>query len=271
LSGRSVLVYGEQGLGDEIMFASMLPDLLSDAGRSRLVCDPRLQRLFARSFPNASVLSHAEAQRLAPASADVALPLGSLGRLYRTHPAAFPRHTGYLSADPALVELWRERLRATGERPWIGLSWRGGLHKTGRSMRSIPLASLKPLMKAAPASWASLQHDAAPAESEQMESATGMRLARWERIGFDLDETAALMMALDVVISVCSTVVHLAGALGRPTWVLAPFAPAWRYQLRGETMPWYPASRIFRQSTPGDWSTVLGLTADALRNWAHKS
>ncbi|HEY0338392.1 MAG TPA: glycosyl transferase family 8, partial [Burkholderiales bacterium] len=89
--------------------------------------------------------------------------------------------------------------------------------------------------------------------------------------GLDLDETAALMMALDVVISVCSTVVHLSGALGRPTWVLAPFAPAWRYQLRGETMPWYPASRIFRQSTPGDWSSVIGTAADALREGLYTS
>jgi hypothetical protein len=242
----------------------MLPDLLRDVASCRLVCEPRLNSLFSRSFPAAQVLTEGDAQRLPAGSADFCLPIGSLGAIYRSDVAAFRRHEGYLHANPASVASWRERLAQIGERPWIGISWRGGLRKTGRVVRSLPVEALAPLLQAGGASWASLQHDATPGELERLSLAGATRVAHWEQLGTDFEQTAALMTALDLVITVCSSVVHLAGALGRPTWVLTPFAPAWRYQLRGGTLPWYPAAWLVRQPRPGDWASVIEAACRAL-------
>jgi Tfp pilus assembly protein PilF len=260
LEGRSVLVYGEQGLGDEIMFASMLPDLMRDISVCRLLCRAPLRGLFARSFPQAELLTDEQAAALPAGAASCAVAIGSLGGLYRRVRGAFPAHQGYLTADSARVAHWRTRLKAAGPGPYVGIAWRGGLPKTGRALRSLVPAMLEPLLRAVPVSWVSLQHDAGQDELRAFPA-----IQRWEAELALPEDLAALVCSLDLVITVCSTVVHLAGALGRPTWVLTPQAPAWRYQLEGQTLPWYPSARLFRQSTAGDWPSVITAAAAALR------
>lgn len=265
LAGRSVLVYGEQGLGDEIMFASMLPDLVREAAACRLVCHPRLRTLFARSFPGVEMLTDADASRLPPDGAHFCLALGSLGGRYRPRCEAFPRHQGYLRPDRSRIDAWRRRFRETGAGPWIGIAWRGGLSRTGAALRSLAPESLGPLLRALPAAWVSLQHWAEAGEIGRLEAAATAPVQRWDEALSDFDEMAALMGALDLVISVCSTTAHLSGALGRPTWILTPFAPAWRYQLSGASSPWYPSARLFRQPAPGAWAAVVADASLALR------
>jgi tetratricopeptide (TPR) repeat protein len=253
LSGKRVLVWGEQGIGDEIMFASCLPDLVASGARCTLDCSPRLRALFARSFPEVRIAERAVEDL------DCAIAIGTLPLLYRPAAEAFPRHSGYLRADPDSVGAWRDELRALGEGPKVGIAWRGGLLRTGQRQRSLQLEALAPLLGVPGVRWVSLQHGDTTAERH------GLPLASWDRALADLDETAALVSALDLVITVCSTVVHLAGALGRPAWVLTPNGPAWRYQSAGTRMPWYPSVVLYRQRAPDDWSDPLQRVQADLR------
>jgi len=263
-AGLQLLVYGEQGLGDEILFASCLGDVLAAGARVMLHCDPRLRGLFARSFREARVVQDEDeylsvAGRLA---IDRCAPIGSLARVYRRSEADFPRRARYLFADPAQVASWHGRLQAqAGNKLRVGLVWRGGLAKTGRAQRSLTPQALQPLLHSADVHWVSLQRDATPEEI----AACGHGISHWPEALADLDQTAALLETLDLVISACCTVIHLGGALGRRVWVLTPSGAAWRYPATGDTLPWYAQVTMYRQPRAGEWQGAVAAVADALR------
>lgn len=269
LAGKSVLVYREQGLGDEIMFASCLGDLVRSGARCLVDCDPRLRPLLRRSFPEIEVVEDIDALELGHSTGsrtiDTCLPIGSLPGVFRTSRAAFEPARAYLRADASKASRWRERLAALGPGTKIGIAWRGGLYKTGRALRSLTLDQLLPLLRMQGVHWINLQHRDDGAERERMRREYGVELTTWPEALKELDETAALVSELDLVVAVCSSIVHLAGALGRPVWTLTPAAPAWRYFLAGDSLPWYPAVRLFRQRAAGDWSPVIEDIAAALR------
>jgi len=269
LARKTVLVQREQGLGDEIMFASCLNEFANSGATGVVHCDRRLVSLFRRSFPQFEVVG-SQRELEAPDGSlrraiDCWVPIGSLPGRYRRSRADFARATAFLRADAQKVALWRERIAALGPGPKVGISWRGGLYKTGRALRSLSLEALQPLLGVPGVRWISLQHRVHADELEQMRAGHGRQVAHWDDALADLDETAALMLGLDLVITVCSTVVHLAGALGRPVWTLTPRAPAWRYLFEGDRMPWYPDVTLFRQRSEGDWRDVVTRVAAALR------
>lgn len=258
--GRTLLVCAEQGLGDEIMFASCLPEAIARSGRCVVDCSPRLAAMFLRSFPGIEV--HAVEQRAAPqwerfTPIDLAIRAGSLPRLFRRSLQAFPQHPGYLRADPARVERMRARLAALGPGRAIGLSWRGGTRRSRAPLRSLTLERLLPLLRIPGIHWVSLQYDAGAGEVDAFARQHGIDLVHWQDAIDDYEDTAALACALELTISVCTAIVHLCGALGRPVRVMAPYSPEWRYGARGERMPWYPSARVIRQRSPGDWDGVL--------------
>jgi Flp pilus assembly protein TadD len=267
--GTSVLVYAEQGLGDQIMFASCLPDALARAGRLVVECDPRLRALFQRSFADAQVVPQETGSPpswLAPdAGIDAQIAIGSLPRLFRPDERCFPRHAGYLAAAPERVAAWRDRLAKLGPGLKVGLSWRGGLPTTRRNLRSLDLASLAPLLRGLPAHFVSLQYGDCTAEIESLDATHGIRVLHWREAIDDYDETAALVSALDLVITVCTSIVHLGGALGRPVRVLVPTLPEWRYGRAGNEMIWYPSVRLYRQRRRGEWGDVFETLARELR------
>jgi hypothetical protein len=255
-------VYGEQGLGDELMFASCMPDLIEAAGRVVIECDPRLAPLFRRSFPRATVYGAPrtwEHEWLAGAGAiDLQVAAGSLPGRFRRRLADFPDRHSYLRADEARVRVYRERLAALGPGPKIGIAWRGGLMRTRQNVRSVPVELLGTLHVRRDLRLVSLQHGAADAELAQIASSGAGPIEHWPEVLSDPDETAALMTALDVVVTVCSSVVHLGGALGVRVVALVPSSPEWRYRRTGERMPWYPSVELLRQVRAGDWEPVLG-------------
>lgn len=262
LSGKTLLVYAEQGLGDEIMYASCLPDVIARARQVVVECDPRLGELFRRSFPASSTFGRPRSQtnlwtQSLETQPDYQAPAGSLPLHYRRRREDFPHHDGYLKADPAKVARWRERLSATRAPRMLGISWRGGLVKTGRMRRSLSLDELAGILKTTDTSFVSLQYGSVNDELEAFQRRHGARIAHYQDAIDDYDEGAALICALDGVISVCTAVVHLTGALGRPALVLAPHSPEWRYGMSGSSMAWYPSVRVLRQPEPGDWPRVL--------------
>ena len=268
LTAKTILVHAEQGLGDEIMFASCLPEVIARAGGCIIDCHPKLAGLYRRSFPSARV--HAGTQfddgawLAALGTADCQIPVGSLPLYLRPSREAFPVRERYLVADPARVQRWRARLAELGARSVIGLSWQGGTRDTGRERRSVSLEQLRPLLGRPDTAWVSLQYDARAEDVEDFARASGLPLVHWPEAVSDYEETAAVLCALELTISVCTALVHLAGALGRPAWVLAPLAPEWRYGVRGECMPWYGSVRLFRQRPGESWQPVIARVEEAL-------
>ncbi len=267
LAGKRILVYAEQGLGDEIMFASCLPDLLRVAGRCVIECNTRLAQLFARSFPQAHV--HGEAKddgkdwvaQLPPVDFQVAI--GSLPLHFRHARGDFPLRGGYLAAAAQRIDFWRREL-AAGSELRVGIAWRGGSLRSRQFTRSIALPQWSPLLQQRGAAFYALQYGDTATEIAQLRDQHGATIRHLGSASDDLDELAAIISALDLVISVDNTVVHLAGALGRRVWTLLPFSPEWRYPRHGDAMPWYPSARLFRQTQPREWAPVIAEVAQAL-------
>jgi tetratricopeptide (TPR) repeat protein len=271
LGGKTILVHAEQGLGDEIMFASCVPDLAAAGGRCIIDCHSKLRALFARSFPHALVHAGHQSDDVGwlasfPAP-DYEIPAGSLPLHLRQSAEAFPRHSGYLTADPSMVARWRERLSGLGRGLKVGISWRGGTATTRAPLRSLTLARLGPILRMPDAHFVNLQY-ATTAEDIEGFGAGERKIQHWPDALDDYDETAALVCALDLVISVCTAVVHLAGALGRPAWVMAPFSPEWRYGHAGSRMAWYPSVTLFRQPRYNEWDPVIAAIAAGLAQHA---
>lgn len=269
LAGCNILVYGEQGLGDEIMFASCLPDLIAAAGHCVLNCAPKLEKLFRRSFPAATV--HAGAQTdtdltwlRTTAPIDCQVAMGSLPQHFRSSPVEFPARDGYLRADPGKIPAWCRRLAELPGARKVGISWRGGMKQTRRSVRSVALDKWLPILCQEGVAFVSLQYADCRAELVQLERDHGIRIHHWQEAIDDYDETAALVCALDLVISVQTAIVHLGGALGKPVWVMVPTVAEWRYLQSGERMPWYPSVRLWRQERPSDWTPVVQAVANCL-------
>jgi ADP-heptose:LPS heptosyltransferase len=187
-------------------------------------------------------------------------PLGSLPLALRTELGTVPAQIPYLSADEVSLAKWSARLEAM-PRPRIAIAWSGNPSHDNDRNRSIAFARLAPLF-AAPASFISIQRD------ERAEDAAPLAAeSRVAQIGGELDDfndTAAVLALCDLVIAVDTAAAHLAGAMGRPVWVLVPYAPDWRWTREGETTPWYPTARPFRQTSPGDWDGVIARAAEAL-------
>jgi tetratricopeptide (TPR) repeat protein len=264
LEGAALLVISEQGLGDEIMFASCIPDVLRRAKRVVIECNERLEALFRRSFAGTEIHPKRvkkEARSLAwlkrVGHIDYQVYMGTLPVLLRNRWSDFPAHQGYLRADPERVAYWKARLAALGPGRKIGLSWRGGTADTRRAMRSISLERLLPLLQVPGCRFVSLQYGDAEDEVAQFSARSGVPLAHWQQAIDDYDETAALVEALDLTVSVCTSIIHLAGALGRPVWVMVPAVAEWRYGRRGDRMPWYPSVRLFRAQQIDAWEPVI--------------
>ena len=248
--GLSVAVYGEQGIGDEISFASVIPDLVRDSKRVVIECDARLKGLFRRSFPTCEVHGTRYIKNPRPewrdeANVDSSVAMAGLCNFYRNEDKDFPGEP-YLVPDPEMALQWRALLKSLGDKPKIGLAWQGGLPHTGRKRRTITLDTLSPLFKY-DADWVSLQY-VDNDDIEKAEEKYGVKIHDWawgNRFA-DYDQTVALISELDLVISVCTTVVHAAGGLGKECWCLVPAFPMWRYLAKGSEFPWAKSVSLYR-------------------------
>ncbi len=256
--GATVVITGEQGIGDEIMFASMIPDLMKDCN---VIMDAhmRLADMFRRSFgiPVYGTREFSCLMWKPPEMPYYKLPIGSLGRFYRRRKEDFPG-TPYLKADDAVLEHFRQRLEAMGPKPKIGISWRGGSKSTNKAARKIALDRLLPVFKAIDAEWISLQYnEMAQREVDELREQHGVTIHHWQPVLDDYDMTAGLVKNLDLVISVPQSVVHLAGALGVETLQLCPKQSMWQAGPYGEDAPWYASVKNIWQPEFGDWESVI--------------
>ena len=270
LEGRSILVYGEQGLGDEIMFASCLPDVIARSASCVIECDERLVDLYQRSFPQARIAARVpgrqrEWQEAFP-DLEIQAAIGSLPRFLRKRASDFPAHTGYLVADAAAAARWRQRLGAARGARAVGISWRGGTPRTRGPARSLAFDELNALLDSDDVTFVVLQRGLTDEERAQLATRSNVLIPDGSA---DVDDLAALVQALDLVVSVPTTIVHVAGALGQPVWILLTASPEWRYLWRGDRMPWYPSATLLRQPRAGEWDTVVSDTLVKLQQWKH--
>jgi polysaccharide pyruvyl transferase WcaK-like protein/tetratricopeptide (TPR) repeat protein len=271
LANRRVLLHAEQGIGDEVMFASCLRELAGMTGHFTLLCDRRLVPAMARSCAFLQVVPNTPGDWGAAGeavAADLRIPLGDLPAVFRRSAESFAPRTAFLQADPATRRDWRQRLDALGTGLKIGISWRGGNTPRTRQARSVELAALEPLFTRPGLQLISLQYGNCDAELADAPAAVRNGLIRFPDIDplAELDGMFALMAELDLVISVDNSSVHFGGALGVSTWMLAPALTDWRWPADGTDSRWYDSVRLFRQS-PGeraDWAPVIATVCAAL-------
>lgn len=256
--GKSIVVYEEQGIGDVISFASVLPDVLKDAS---VVLDvrPSLAGLFRRSFPEATVygsFSGVDVDGIEQGigddwrskhQIDASISIGGLARLYRPSPASCPG-SAYLEADQERKARWQALFASYGK-PVIGIGWSGGMEHTGARNRVWKLEELLPVFKSVDAVWVSLQYKDASEEIAAFKAEhPEIDLRQYhETLSTDYDDTAALVGALDMVFSIQTAVIHLAGALGKECWCFVNKHGQWRYGPNTQTtFPWARSVRLFR-------------------------
>lgn len=266
LFGRKILVWTEQGLGDEILTANMIPDLLRMGAHVVLVCSPRLRDLFTRSFPGIDIIPTGGKPEHPGVMADVAFQasVSHLGEVLRPTFEAFSRREAYLRPDVALARTLREKYKAGADTSLVGISWRSG--REGGEDKSIPLVQWSPLLRTRGVTFVNLQYGDTRSDVAAAEREFGVKIVTDPGIDplGDLAPVAAQIAALDLTISVSNTAAHIAGAVGAPTWTLVPANSSrlWYWFLERSDSPWYPNLRLFRQRGRGWEQTLTDVAAD---------
>lgn len=283
VSGKSFLLIGEQGLGDEILFGNYIPDLLEalgPEGRLTLAVEPRLVPLFQRSFPGIRVGAHVtytiegRTVRVVPflgedlETIDLWAPLASPLRQYRPTAESFPDRVGYLSPDPDRVAYWRALLQQAPAGKKVGLLWKSAISNSGRHRFFSPFQQWAPVLKTPGVTFVNLQYGDCAAEIEQARREFGVDI--WSPPGIDLkqdlDDLAALSCALDLTLGFSNATLNIAAGCGAPTWLIST-PSAWP-RIGTDRYPWYPQVRVFMPPAFADWDPVMTEVAGELAGFA---
>lgn len=259
--GKRLLIWGEQGFGDNLMMLRALPVLKREWGAASVtyLCAPPI-RPFGACFDDVTFLAPDPAWRAAPGEFDGHCSIMSLLHLMDVTPESIPGKVPYLFAPEESRDRWKDRVKSLpGIR--VGLVWAGGTALSLDHLRSLPLVQFAPLLAVGNVSFVSLQKDAAAREELRV---SGLPIVDWMGDVGDFMDTVGLMSHLDLIIAVDTALAHLAGAMGRPVWLLNRFGSEWRWMLGREDSVWYPTMRIFYQEEPGNWSAVVGRIAENL-------
>jgi len=278
LDDKTILIWAEQGIGDEIMFTSILPNLSQMTEKIIIECDQRLTPLFQRSFPQIQFFSRANPPhpRLLDKNIDYQMPIGGLGQWFRTNEKSFlSGQDSYLHACPKKVlQMKRKYQQLADGKLLVGISWKStGINQRRASLKSTVLKDWTSILSGKNCFFMSLQYGDVKAEINTFTNQTEIPIYQDKEIDSfqSLDDFAAQVAALDLVISIDNTTVHMAGALGEKVWTLLPYIPDWRWMLEREDTPWYPSMRLFRQSETGDWSRVFAQVRSALEQYIEHS
>jgi len=263
LEGKTLFVWGEQGVGDEILHVSMLADLVKHGFHVMWETDKRLVPLFQRSYPPVKVVGRGKSPADTEIGPDVVahIPSASLGRFVRSKAAHFPlTRRSYLVADQERSAALRAGLNLAPGEKLVGISWVSKNVKFGES-KTISLAAMADILRTPRARFVDLQYGDTSEERARVEKEFGVKIAHIESLDLrdDLDGVAALAAACDVVITVSNTTAHIAGALGVPVWILVPagIGKFWYWGHEGESTPWYPSATLIRQKSQWDWAPEL--------------
>ena len=248
LTGKTVLAWAEQGVGDEIMFANCIPDLAAAADRCVIECDPRLVTLFTRSFADCEVIRRTEPPQARCDWPDIDLqaPMGNLPRWLRPTLARFPQGRGYLQADPVRVAYWKQRLAALGPGLKVGVSWRSSIMTASRRKYYVPLDEWGPILRTPGVQFVNLQYSDCRNDLEAARSRFDVQIHHFEDLNLkdELDEVAALVTALDLNITIGNINLSLGGAVNTETWCFAVRHSMTWTALGTDGTPWFPRVRL---------------------------
>ena len=268
---KKLLVWMEQGIGDEIMFASMIPDLKELVDDFVVECADRLLPLFERSFPTVNFIAR---QDDAPLDSiygkyDLQIPAGSLGQLFRTDINQFPRKQHYIIPDrKMMVSFQSDYKQRWPGKILVGISWSSG-DKTAGVKRSISLDKWLPILSNPNCHFINLQYGDVQSDLTALKNQTGVDIFFDAKVDpmLDMDTFAAQTAALDLVISIDNSTVHMSGALGVPTWIMLPCIPEWRWLLGRDDSVWYPSAHLYRQPERDAWEVVINRVGEDLKSY----
>ena len=267
LLGKTILVWGEQGVADEIMFASLLPEIIAAADHCIVECETRLAPLFARSFPTAEIVARTDPPhpRLSEVKIDLQCAAGDACRWLRADRASFAAPPPYLHAALDRTAALRGQYDKLGGGPKIGIAWHSRTPQWGE-IKSTALDQWGAILTCPDVVWINLQYGDRVGELDAARRAFGVTIHHDPNINqfADLDAFAAQTAGLDIVVTTSNTTAHMAGALGVPTLLLLASVPDWRWQAAGDTALWYPDTTLFRQNKRGDWSAPIDAAAAEL-------
>jgi tetratricopeptide (TPR) repeat protein len=259
ISGLTIFLYSEQGLGDTIQFIRYVPLVAQRGAKVIVECQKELSSLIKNTEGVDRVISQGEQLP----EFDVHCPLLRLPLIFHTTLESIPARIPYISVDSLLLEKWSRKIKPDGSRIKIGLVWAGSRTNIVGLYRSCSLDLFSPLAQYNDITFYSLQKGEGSAEA--LNPPAGMRLIDYTEDIQDFSDTAAIISNLDLVISIDTAVAHLAGALGKPVWTLLPFSPDWRWMLNRQDSPWYPTMRLFRQPSAGNWMSVINIISNELK------
>ena len=262
MRGGTILLLGEQGFGDIIQFIRYVPFVEQRNARVIVCCHKELKSLIQNVDGVQDVVIYGEQLP----EFDVYSPILSLPFIFLAMTENIPANMPYLKVDRCLAAKWRNIIQSDSANFRVGLVWSGNTKNANLRYKSCFLNEFSPLAKSGAVTFYSLQKGEAAVQSKHPPS--GMTLLDYTDGINDFSDTAAFIKSLDLVISVDTAVAHLAGALGKPVWILLPYAADWRWMLNREDSPWYPSMRLFRQSSPGDWNDLITLVGKELEKFA---
>jgi tetratricopeptide (TPR) repeat protein len=264
IGGRTILLHGEQGAGDILQYVRYAPLVAQRGGRILIGCHQELNRVL-RSNPSLGQILTPGGSR---PSFDFHAPLLSLPLIMETDAGSIPASVPYLYPEPGLLDAWNRRLGGSDGRVKVGLVWAGNPRFKEDRTRSLNLQQLAPIAASRGVKFYSLQKG--PAGEQAKNPPAGLELVNLGPELNDYADTAAVMSLMDLIITTDTSVPHLAGALGRPVWVMLRFVPHFCWQLQRQDSPWYPTMRLFRQTSIGDWKGVIGRVVEALAKFANE-
>lgn len=271
LAGKSIVVHSEQGIGDEIMFATAVSDLMKWASKVHLEATSRVTRLFRRAFPDANIIPHkVGGAHETDEEIDYFVPIGSLPRVLRRQNRLFGRNRPFLQPDPDLSQTLRRTYKATyGDDFIVGIGWRGGSGALRRKQRSFSASDMMPILKVPGVTFVCIQYGDVEEEIASLNADLDQAVIYDASVDplKDLVASASQIAACDMVISATNAGVHTAGALGVPCWALVPFESDWRWTWGRNDVVWYPGMRLFRQQTLEEtWGEVIARVAQDFRS-----
>lgn len=267
LQGKKLLVWSEQGVGDQIMFASVIPSLSEWTDNINWECDSRLVPLFSRSMPGVNFIEKSTPTQGKPVlkiwpPSDFHIPAGSLGKILRNDITMFPQQKSFLTAAPEQVMRLRKIYRECFPgKLLVGLSWRGGTNAgTNKYARSLNFSEMQPLSKLQDTQFINLQYGDTQEDLLHL-AALGLNIYNDPKIDpmLSMDDQASQISALDLVLTIDNTTIHLAGALGVPSYLLLPTDPDWRWGLEQANSYWYPSVTFIRNPAPSNWNKAIDM------------
>jgi tetratricopeptide (TPR) repeat protein len=258
IAGLTILLHAEQGFGDTIQFIRYAPLVAQRGARVIVECMKELRALIRNVEGIDNIFTRGEQLPIF----DMHCPLPSLPLIFNTNIESIPANIPYIIANNILVERWREKFDNDKSKLKIGLTWLGNPNHVNDETRSCSPKIFLPFVGLSNITFYSLQKNMSTESIENLPK--GIKLVDYTSEIKDFSDTAAIIENLDLVISVDTSVAHLAGALGKPVWTLIPFVPDWRWMLNRADNPWYPTMRLLRQPSSGDWESVIAKVKDEL-------